>query len=472
MTPQHLDRLTATDASFIVSETGPSHMHVGGIMIFEGPPLPYEAILRQIESRLDLVPRYRQRLLIPRFEMGRPLWIDDTRFDLTYHIRHTALPPPGSTEELKRMTARVFSQRLDRSKPLWEIYVVEGLEGGRFALVCKTHHAMVDGVSGVDLATLLFDLSPDTTPPPPPTIPWRAQPEPSQLAVAAKLARDSTKAVVDIASSVLNSVSTPEHTSTVLRESVEALGEVVMATLSSAPPSPLNVSIGPHRRVTWVRTQLSDYKLIKDTLGGTVNDVVLAVVAGALSRWLHGRGIRTEGLELRAAVPVSVRSRQEHNQMGNKVTAMVAPLPVYCDDPVERLSIVRESMHGLKESKQALGAQMIIGLERFAPPTLLAQAARLQFSPRFNNLVVTNVPGPQFPLYLMGRELLEMIPVGFIVEGFALIAALVSYNGVLTFGLMGDYDALPDLETIAGHVREELAALVGAASAGGAEMVI
>lgn len=468
MTPQHLDRLTATDASFIVGETGPSHMHIGGIMIFEGPPPPYEDLLRQVESRLDLVPRYRQRLLIPRFEMGRPLWVDDTRFNITYHVRHTALPQPGSLEELKRLTARVFSQRLDRSKPLWEIYLVEGLEGGRFALVSKTHHAMVDGVSGVDIATLLFDLSPDAAPAPPPSDPWRAHPEPTQLEVAAKLARDASRAVVDIAGSALSSLATPDETTSSLRETLEALGEVVWAGLSSAPPSPLNVPIGPHRRVTWVRTQLSDFKIIKDGLGGTINDVVLAVVAGVLARWLHGRGIRTEGLELRAAVPVSVRSRQEHNQMGNKVTAMVAPLPVYCDDPVERLRIVHDSMRGLKDSKQALGAQMIIGLERFAPPTLLAQASRLQFSPRFNNLVVTNVPGPQFPLYLLGRELLEMIPVGFLVDGFALIVALVSYNGVLTFGLMGDYDALPDLETIGKYVEEALAELVAAAHAAAA----
>jgi len=463
MTPQHLDRLSATDASFIVGETGPSHLHIGGIMIFEGPPPPYEDLLQQVESRLDLVPRYRQRLLIPRFEMGRPLWIDDTRFNITYHVRHTALPQPGSLEELKRLTARVFSQRLDRSKPLWEIYLVEGLEGGRFALVSKTHHAMVDGVSGVDIATLLFDLSADAAPAPPPSKPWRPQPEPTQLEVAAKLARDASKAAVDIAASAVNALATPDQTSAILREGLEAMGEVVWAGLSSAPPTPLNVPIGPHRRVTWVRTRLSDYKIIKSALGGTINDVVLAVVAGSLARWLHGRGVRTEGLELRAAVPVSVRSRHEQNQMGNKVTAMVAPLPVYCDDPVERLRLVRESMRGLKESKQALGAQMIIGLERFAPPTLLAQASRLQFSPRFNNLIVTNVPGPQFPLYLLGRQLLEMIPVGFLADGFALICALVSYNGFLTFGLMGDYDALPDLETVAGYVEDSLAELVAAA---------
>jgi WS/DGAT/MGAT family acyltransferase len=215
--------------------------------------------------------------------------------------------------------------------------------------------------------------------------------------------------------------------------------------------------------MTWARTALADFKVIKNGLGGTVNDVVLAVVAGALARWLRGRGVRTEGLELRASVPVSVRAEQEHKQFGNRITLMVAPLPVYCDDPVERLHIVRAAMHGLKESKQALGAQLIIGLERFAPPTLLAQASRLHFSPRFANLIVTNVPGPQFPLYLMGRELLEMAPVGFIVEGFAMIVALVSYNGSLSFGLLGDYDALPDLEVIAAHIKEALAELVAAA---------
>jgi WS/DGAT/MGAT family acyltransferase len=247
-----------------------------------------------------------------------------------------------------------------------------------------------------------------------------------------------------------------------LRETAEGLGEVLWAGLTPAPPTPLNVPIGPHRRMTWVRTALADFKVIKNSLGGTVNDVVLAVVAGALARWLRGRGVRTEGLELRAEVPVSVRAEQEHNQMGNRVTVMIAPVPVYCDEPVERLRIVRQAMRGLKESKQALGAQLIIGIERFAPPTLLAQASRLHFSPRFANLIVTNVPGPQFPLYLMGREMLEMAPVGFLADGFAMIVALVSYNGSLTFGLLGDYDALPDLEVIGTYIKDALAELVAA----------
>lgn len=463
MTPRHFQRLTATDASFIVLEKGPSHMHIGGVMIFEGPPPPYEALLQHIEARLDLVPRYRQRLLLPRFEMGRPLWIDDTRFTLTYHVRHSALPPPGSIEQLQRFTARVFSQRLDRSKSLWEIYLLEGLEGGRFALLNKTHHAMVDGVSGVDIATLLFDVSRDAAASLPPREKWKAHPEPSQGEVATKLLRDSARVVLGLAKSATGALTDPRQAAEALRVTAEGLGEVVWAGLTPAPPSPLNVPIGPHRRVTWVRTALADFKVIKDSIGGTVNDVVLAVVAGALARWLHGRGVRTEGLELRAGVPVSVRAAQEHQQLGNRLTMMVAPVPVYCEDPVERLRIVRQAMRGLKESKQALGAQLIIGIERFAPPTILAQASRLHFSPRFANLVVTNVPGPQFPLYLMGRELVEMAPVGFIVEGFALIVALVSYNGALTFGLLGDYDALPDIEVIGTYIKEALAELVTAA---------
>lgn len=463
MTPRHFQRLTATDASFIAQEQGPSHMHIGGAMIFEGPPPPYASLLRHIEARLDLVPRYRQRLLLPRFEMGRPLWIDDTRFTLTYHVRHSALPPPGSMEQLQLLTARLFSQRLDRSKPLWEIYLVEGLDGGRFALLNKTHHAMVDGISGVDIATLLFDLTHDAPPSAPPAEKWKASPEPSQAAVATKLLRDSARVLFGMGRSAAGALTDPQQAMEAVRVTAEGLGEVLWAGLSPALPSPLNVPIGPHRRVTWVRTALADFKVIKNGLGGTVNDVVLAVVAGALGRWLRGRGVRTEGLELRASVPVSVRAEQEHQELGNRITIMVAPLPVYCEDPAERLRIVREAMRGLKESKQALGAQLIIGLERFAPPTLLAQASRLHFSPRFANLVVTNVPGPQFPLYLMGRELLEMAPVGFIVNGFAMIVALVSYNGALTFGLLGDYDALPDIAVIGTYIKDALAELVAAA---------
>jgi len=324
---------------------------------------------------------------------------------------------------------------------------------------------MVDGISGVDIATLLFDLSPETSPVEPPAEKWEPRPLPSELDLVESLARDALQVVRDFGQTTADAVRHPDRAWAAVRERLEGLGEVVWTGLKQTPDSPLNGPIGPHRRVTWVRTPLADFKTIKNLVGGTVNDVVLAVVSGSLARWLRQRGVRTEGLELRAGVPVSVRTHDEHNQLGNKITLMVAPVPVYCEDPLERLRIVRESMRDLKESKQALGAQVIIGLERFAPPTLFAQASRLHFSPVFNNLIITNVPGPQFPLYLLGREALEMAPVGFIVDGFRLIVALVSYNGSLTFGLMGDYDTMPDLEQIATGIEKVLAETVAAAKA-------
>jgi diacylglycerol O-acyltransferase / wax synthase len=225
---------------------------------------------------------------------------------------------------------------------------------------------------------------------------------------------------------------------------------------------PLNVEIGPHRRVRWVQSRLADFKEIKNGLGGTVNDAVLTVVAGALRRWLQDRGVRTDGLELRALVPVSIRSQDERGDLGNRIAAMRGPLPVYVDDPVERLQVVREGMGQLKESKQALGAEVIAGLTDFAPPTLLAQASRLNFSTRLFNLIVTNVPGPQFPLYLLGREMQEIVPIAFLPENHALAVAIMSYNGKVDFGLLADYDAVPDIDAFATHLEESLAELLEA----------
>ena len=248
-----------------------------------------------------------------------------------------------------------------------------------------------------------------------------------------------------------------------VREAAEGLGEIVWAGLNPAPDVPLNVDIGPHRRVRWVESRLADFKEIKDALGGTVNDAVLTVVAGALGRWLRNRGIRTEGLELRALVPVSIRTEHERGELGNRIAAMRGPLPVYIGDPVERLGVVRQSMGSLKESKQALGAEVIAGLQDFAPPTLLAQASRLNFSTRLFNLIVTNVPGPQFPLYLLGREMERIVPIAFLPENHALAIAIMSYNGKLDFGLLGDYDAMPDLDAFGDYLEESLAELLKAA---------
>jgi diacylglycerol O-acyltransferase / wax synthase len=455
----HMDRLTAIDASFLTGERGGSHMHIGAVMTFDGEAPNREQAESHIASRLHLVPRYRQKLRVPRLELGRPLWVDDPSFNINYHVRHTALPSPGSTEQLRRLTARIFSQRLDRTKPLWEIWLVEGLEQGGFALINKTHHSLVDGVSGVDVTAVLFDLEPEPPEPAAEEAGWLPRPEPSSGEVVAAAARDLVRSPLGIGARALGAVRQPRQALAGVREAAEGVAEFGWGLVDSPPSTPLNVSIGPHRRLLWVRTDLAELKRIKNGMGGTVNDVFLAVVSGALSRWLETRGVHTEGLELRGCVPVSVRAEDERRDLGNKITMMACPLPVYAKDPRTRFRIVSDAMKGLKESKQALGAEVIGGLQGFAPPTILAQASRLQFSSRLYNLLVTNVPGPQFPLYFLGSELRDLIPIPFLAPDKALAIAIMSYNGGVQLGLMGDYDAMEDLDLLGDLIAEEIATL-------------
>jgi diacylglycerol O-acyltransferase / wax synthase len=469
------DRLSAVDASFLVQEHEASHMHIGALAIFEDRPPTQAELIEHVESRLHLVPRYRQKLAESPLGTGRPFWVDDPCLNLYYHVRHTALPRPGDERKLRELAGRVFSQRLDRSKPLWELWLVEGLEpeegdeAERFALISKTHHSMVDGVAGVDIATVLFDLErePKQVTEPPET--WEPHPEPSTVDLLAQNAVDAARRPLSLLGEALDAVRHPDRSVGQLVEALEAVGEVAWAGLDPAPETPVNVPIGPHRRLCWVRARLDDFKRVKNVFGGTVNDVVLAVVTGALRRWLRTRGVRTEGVELRALVPVSIRAQDQHGELGNKLAAMRGPLPVYIDDPVERLAAVREEMQGLKESRQALGAEVIAALESFAPPTLLAQASRLNFSTRLFNLIVTNVPGPQLPLYLLGRELLEIIPIAFLPDDHAIAIAIMSYNGRVDFGLLADYDALPDVDELGLLVEASLGELLAAAAERAAE---
>jgi diacylglycerol O-acyltransferase len=463
----HLERLTAIDASFLTNESSSSHMHIGGLLIFEGPPPKYVDLVEHIRGRLDKVPRFRQKLVAPPMEAGRPLWADDVNFNLAYHVRHTALPSPGGEAQLKRLAARVFSQQLDRSKPLWEMWLVQGLERDRFALLTKTHHAAVDGIAGVDIGTVLFDLEPVPDPTPVEDV-WEPEPAPSAAQLIARGVTDAVAAPLHIAERTIAAVRSPESAARRVVAALEGVGEIAGALADPAPDVPLNQPIGPHRRYTWARSELATFKRIKDTFGGTVNDVVLAVVTGALRRWLHERGIRTEGLELRALVPVSVRAEDERGQLGNKLAAMRGPLPVYVEDPVRRLRVVSEQMEGLKRSKQALGAEVISRFNDFAPPTLLAQAARLNFSTRLFNLIATNVPGPQIPLYVLGRELEEVFPVAFLPENHALAVAIMSYNGRICFGLLADYDSMEDVEVVSAGLEASLDELEQAATAAAA----
>jgi WS/DGAT/MGAT family acyltransferase len=361
-------------------------------------------------------------------------------------------------DQLRELAARIFSQRLDRSKPLWETWLVQGLERNRFALISKTHHSLIDGIAGVDLVSVLFDLSPIPNRLEPE--PWTPHPEPTGAELVAEGVKGAVRQPFSLASQALQAVQRPSRTLSTVRESAEGIGEVLWAGLNPAPDVPLNVPIGPHRRLANLRVPLADFKTVKRALGGTVNDVVLTVVAGGLRRWLHSRGVRTEGMELRGLVPMSIRSDEEHGEGGNRIAAMRGPLPVYCRNPVECLDRVRESMSDLKDSKQALGAEVIAGLQDFAPPTLLAQASRLNFSTRLFNVIVTNVPGPQFPLYLLGREIQEIVPVAFLPENHALAIAIMSYNGRLDFGLLGDYEAMGDLDDFALFIEDALVELL------------
>jgi diacylglycerol O-acyltransferase len=460
--PTNPDRLSGLDSSFLHLEDGATHMHVAGAAILEGRAPAYDELIEHILSRLHLVPRYRQRLAFVPFGQGRPVWVDDPHFNVAFHVRHTALPSPGGDEQLKRLCGRIFSQALDRSRPMWELWLVEGLADDRFALLSKTHHALVDGISGVDIATVLFDTSPE-----PAGIAPERQRTPRPLPTDAQLLADAllerATAPAEIARSVRAALRGPRQVAAKLGSAAYGLGAVARAGLRTAPPSPLNVRIGPHRRFTWVRGDLQQFKTVKNALGGTVNDVVLASVAGALGRYLRRRDEPIDDSVLRAMVPVSVRADVERGALGNRVAAMWAGLPIGEADPITRLQTISSEMSGVKESGQAVGAQVLTELTGFAPPTIMAQAARMSAHQRMFNLVVTNVPGPQFPLYMLGRRLQEMFPMVPLAANQALGVAIMSYDGHLNYGLNADFDALPDVERLAQDLSDAIAELLQAA---------
>jgi diacylglycerol O-acyltransferase / wax synthase len=459
------DRLTALDSAFLhLENNSTAHMHVASVMVFEGKaPTPQE-LVDHVVSRLHLVPRYRQRLAYVPFGQGRPVWADDPHFNPRYHIRHTALPRPADEVALKRLAGRLFSQRLDRSKPLWEIWLVQRMSGGRFALIAKTHHALVDGISGVDITTVLFDPAAEPVATPRPPAPWTAKPLPGRAKLLGEALLERSTVPAEMTRGTRALLRAPRKAFSQIKDGLASIGATTVAGINApAPPSPFNVDIGPHRRYTFLDADLSRFKAIKDSLGGTLNDVVLAAVSLALGRYLRGQGHDTEGLVLKAMVPVSVRTSSQRGALGNQVAAMWAPLPVGVENPADCLHEISLAMEDLKKSRQAVGAQVLTNLAGFAPPTILSQAARLQARQPFFNLVVTNVPGPQFPLYLLGRRLQVLFPVVPLARRQALGIAVMSYDGHLGFGLLGDYDALPQLETIVDDLKWAIASLARAA---------
>jgi diacylglycerol O-acyltransferase / wax synthase len=443
------ERLSALDASFLGIEDGTFHMHVGGVLIFDAEPLrvpgggiDIDRIRRAIHARLHLVPRFRQRLAYIPYERI-PVWVDDDRFRLAYHVRHTALPHPGDERVLKRLVGRIMSQALDRKRPLWEMWVAEGLDGNRVALISKTHHCMIDGISGADLMSVILSPFPDTDAGTPE--PWKPRPRPSDVRlITDELVRRAAQPPAAVRA-VYDVIRNPE---TKLRELADAAAGVVEAFAPAFSPTsrtPLNVEVGPHRRFDWTEMRVADLKAVKNVLGGTLNDVVLATVSGALRSFLTQRGLDPDELDVRSLVPVSVRSHDERGHLGNRVTQLTVPLPVNLKDPVKRLQTVREATAGVKESRQALGGEVLTAISEWTVPNLLVQAVRLAARARPYNLIVTNVPGPQIPLYLLGALMQTSYPVVPLFANMALVIGLFSYNGGLYWGLNADWEQIPDL---------------------------
>ena len=443
------ERLGALDASFLGIEDGTCHMHVGAVLIFDAAPLrtpsggiDIDRIRAAIQGRLGLVPRFRQRLAYVPYERV-PIWVDDDRFRLAYHVRHTALPQPGDERVLKRLVGRIMSQPLDRKRPLWEMWVVEGLDGDRFALVSKTHHCMVDGISGADLMSVLLDATPDSgvgTPEP-----WKPAPTPSGARLVLDAALRRAAQPREALRAAVRAATAPRQRLRDVSEAAAGLADLFAPAFSPVSPTPLNVEVGPHRRFDWTAMKVADLKAVKNVLGGTLNDVVLATVSGALRAFFTRRGVDPDQLTIRALVPVSVRTKDERGALGNRVTQLNAPLPVDRADPVVRLDAVRKALAGLKESRQALGGEVLTAISDWTVPNLLVQAVRLAARTRPYNLVVTNVPGPQIPLYLQGARMRTAYPVVPLFENLALVVGLFSYDGGLFWGLNADWEQIPDL---------------------------
>ena len=452
-----MDWMSPMDASFLHIEGPMNPMHVGGVSIFEGPAPPFEQLEEMVSGKLGLVPRYRQKVRFVPLGLGRPVWVEDPHFNLSYHLRHTALPAPGSDDQLRRTAARIFAQHLDRNKPLWEIWMVEGLSESRWALLSKVHHCMVDGVSATDLMSGMFE---DNTAPAADGA-WEPGPEPSGAELVLRTLTHRTVNPSEQLRSLRAAVRAPRAS---LVQARDLLRGMTSAALMMRPvgSSSLTGPIGPHRTWSCAQVRLSDVKALRAALGGTVNDVVLTLVSGGLRDLLEARGERVADRTIRALVPVSVRRPDELGVYNNRVSAMFAELPVGVADPAARLDAVHAQMAGLKQSKQAVAGDVLTSLSGFAPPMLLALGARLAArSPSLGvQTGVTNVPGPQQPLRTLGRRLLESFPFVPVIGQVRISIAIFSYDGGLYFGVTGDYDSSSDIDILTSGVERSMAELL------------
>ena len=458
MAKTYFERLSALDAHFLDLEDEGVHMHVAALLVCDAKPLTgedgcldAERIRNFIGSQLSAIPRYRQRLA--RIPVERhPVWVDDPSFNLQYHVRHVSLPRPGDERQLKRLVGLLMSQKLDHTKPLWEIWVIEGLEGDRFAMLARSHHCMVDGIAGVSVLRVLLRPAPDASFRPAPR--WRARPAPGRTQLVTEAFARRAREPLDLAHAGRRALENPSRALRAAWEATLGLGESLRA-LRSASPTFLNPPhIGPHRRIDWLRFDLSSAKDVRHRLGGTLNDVVLATVAGAMRRYLRDHRVGLQNLDFRVMCPVSVRRAGASEALGNRVVMLVAALPVDERNPSRRLERVIATTRALKASRVPQGSELIEDIADWTTTGVITETIRLTTRLRAFNLIVTNVPGPPMPLYLLGARVLEMFPLVPLYENQALGFALLSYAGVLSWGLTSDWDRVPDLHDVAVALAE------------------
>jgi diacylglycerol O-acyltransferase / wax synthase len=457
------ERLSSSDISSLLAERGPIHVHVGATILLDGEPPALEKLVAHVDGRMGLVPRFRQRVKSMPLGLASPVWADDPHFDLGWHVRHAALPRPGTMAQLRELVGRVMSQPLDLARPLWQLYLIEGLEGGRHAYVSKTHHALVDGVSALDVGTVMLDPNPEGTEMPVPEERWDPD-EPSGELLFVRAASDEyIRAPLRAARRAARSaLTTPRETASQVIRAAESFTGLA-AGGAAAPRTFLNREIGRDRRVAFVSTELASLKSAGAADQATVNDVILSIAAGGLRRLFERRGEPIPE-HLVALVPMSIRRADEHLELGNRIATLLVRLPLRASDPRGRLRLVHQETRRVKESDQARAASLVIEATGWTPPTINRVLADVLARPLTWNLAVSNVPGPQIPFYLLGRRMVEVYPfVPLSPQGHALSIGVVSYDGRVFFGLVGDRDLFTDLDDVARDLELALAEQLSAA---------
>jgi diacylglycerol O-acyltransferase len=454
-----VDRMSALDSGFYFAESENTPMHVGSVAVFDGPAPTYGDVVRLLLSKLPVVPRYRQRVREVPMSLGRPLWVDDAHFQILYHVRHTAVPGPGSDEQLRNLAGRVLGQRLDMAKPLWELWLVEGLADNRWAIISKVHHCMVDGIAGTDLMQLMFDLEPDAKHEPPKE--WTPRRSPSSLSLVAESVSDALAHPLRALSSMPSAGNASRGAKSLIDQG-KAIAQTVPSVAKQAitpTARSLNGPIGPHRRWAWTEGKFEEFKAVRTAFGGTVNDVVLAAITGGFRELLQGRGeLSSEKLVVRSMVPVSVRRPDQKGSMNNQVSAVFVDLPVGLTSPVDRLTAIRGQMDEYKKAMSTVDAASIIEMGNYVAPTLLALGVRaaMQAGQFWVQAVTTNVPGPRFPLYVLGKKMVSAYAYVPIAGGTRCSIGIFSYQNTMTFGLNADFDGYPDIDTLSGGIRRGL----------------